>query len=215
MEGWLLIVITFASRKGGAGKTTLLTHLAVAAETAGAGPVGVVDTDPMQGLARWYDARKAKSPILARPDHGLTAALGALREAGCLVAMIDTPPSIGAEVLDAVRSADLVVVPCQPSPNDLRAVGATVEAIRMTKKSMVFAINRVKPRSRLTLDAAVALSQHGTVAPVQVGDRTDYAAAMIDGLAAQEIGSKAAADEMAALWAYVVSRVEVADVVAA
>lgn len=210
-----MIVITFASRKGGAGKTTLLTHLAVAAEAAGDGPVGVVDCDQMQGLARWYDARGAESPILARPDHGLAAALDALREAGCRVAMVDTPPSIGAEVLEAVRAADLVVVPCQPSPNDLRAVGATVEAIRVCRKAMVFTVNRVKPRSRLTLDTAVALSQHGTVAPVQVGDRTDYAAAMIDGLVASEIGSKQAADEMAALWTYILGRLEVGDVVAA
>jgi len=210
-----LIVITYASRKGGAGKTTLLTHLSVAADVAGAGPVGVVDTDPMQGTARWYDARKADTPILARPDKGLTAALDALRDAGCRIAMVDTPPSIGAEVIEAVRAADLVVVPCQPSPNDLRAVGSTVEAVRGSRKPLVFIINRVKPRSRLTLDAAVALSQHGTVAPVQVGDRTDYAAAMIDGLVAQEIGSKQAADEMAALWIYVMSRVEVSENVAA
>ena len=80
---------------------------------------------------------------------------------------------------------------------------------------MVFTVNRVKPRSRLTLDTAVALSQHGTVAPVQVGDRTDYAAAMIDGLVASEIGSKQAADEMAALWTYILGRLEVGDVVAA
>jgi len=97
----------------------------------------------------------------------------------------------------------------------LRAVGSTVEAVRGSRKPLVFIINRVKPRSRLTLDAAVALSQHGTVAPVQVGDRTDYAAAMIDGLVAQEIGSKQAADEMAALWTYVISRVEVPENVAA
>lgn len=210
-----MIVLTFASRKGGAGKTTLLTHLAVAAEAAGAGPVGVVDTDPMQGLARWYDARKADAPILARPDHGLEAALDALRQAGCRIAMIDTPPSIATDVIDAIKVATLVVAPCQPSPNDLRAISATVEAIAACRKTMIFVINRVKPRSRLTLDAAVALSQHGTVAPVQVGDRTDYAAAMIDGLAAQEIGSKAAAEEMETLWKYIIMRVEVPNAAAA
>ena len=45
--------IILASRKGGAGKTTLTCHLAVEAERRGHGPVGIIDTDDMAGLAKW------------------------------------------------------------------------------------------------------------------------------------------------------------------
>ena len=201
-------VIVLASRKGGVGKTTLACNLAVEAERVGAGPVGVVDTDPMAGLAGWWDARRhADAPALARPEPSLVAALAALRKQGCRTAIVDTPPSAGAEVAATIRFADLVLVPVQPSPDDLRAVGVTVELVERQRKPLCFILNRCKPRVRLTGEAAIALSQHGTVAPVQVADRAAYAASKIDGHSAAEL-SGAAAEEMDALWHYVAKRLE-------
>ena len=48
--------------------------------------------------------------------------------------------------------------------------------------------------AKITADAAIALSQHGKVAPVTVYQRTDFAQSMIDGRTAQELdpGSKSA-----------------------
>ena len=57
--------IVVAGQKGGGGKTTLVAHLAVAAERAGHGPVVVIDTDPQQTLATWWQAREADIPKLA------------------------------------------------------------------------------------------------------------------------------------------------------
>ena len=201
-------VIVFASRKGGAGKTTLASALAVEAERVGAGPVGVVDCDPMQGLAQWWDARRhAAEPILARPEPDLGAALEALEGQGIKIVMVDTPPAIDGSVAGIINRADLVVVPVRASPDDLRAIGSTVELVERAKKPLVFVINAVKPRVRLTMEAVVALSQHGTVAPVQVADRTDYAAAKVDGHTAPELdmGGRAAA-EITELWAYIAKR---------
>ena len=48
-------VLALASHKGGAGKTTLAAHLAIVADTAGAGPVAVIDTDPQGSLTDWID----------------------------------------------------------------------------------------------------------------------------------------------------------------
>ena len=68
---------------------------------------------------------------------------------------------------------------------------------------MIFVINMTKPRTRLTAEAAVALSQHGTVASTFVADRTDYAAAKADGLAAQELDPDGkAAQEMPELFGH-------------
>lgn len=196
-----------ASRKGGAGKTNLACHLSVEAERAGYGPVAVIDLDPMGGLSGWWDAREAPSPALARVETSLADTLEALRSHGYRTVFVDTPPSIGPEVSEAIGLADLVLVPCQPSPDDLRAVGRTVDAVALAGKPMIFVVNRVKQRARLTAEAAVALSQHGTVAPVFVVDRTDYAAAKSDGLTAPELEPVGkAAGEMRDLWAYVAKR---------
>ncbi|HEY2617702.1 MAG TPA: ParA family protein, partial [Acetobacteraceae bacterium] len=173
--------IILASRKGGAGKTTLTCHLAVEAERRGHGPVGIIDTDDMAGLAKWWDAREAATPVLARAEPDLAAGLAALQERGCHLVLVDTPPAVGGIVVAAIAAADLVMIPVQATPDDLRAVCVTVQAAESAGKPLLFVINRVKPRARLTADAAVALSQHGAVAPAFIYDRVDYAAAKIDG----------------------------------
>lgn len=202
-----MFVCVLASRKGGAGKTTLASHLAVESDRAGFGPIAVIDLDPMGGLSGWWDARQAATPVLARAETTLAETLAALRDGGFRAVFVDTPPSVGPEVAAAIAEADLVLVPCKPSPDDLRAVGRTVEAVARAGKPMVFVINMTKPRTRLTAEAAVALSQHGTLAPTFVSDRTDYAAAKSDGLTAQELepGGKAA-EEMRGLWKYIAGR---------
>jgi chromosome partitioning protein len=91
----------------------------------------------------------------------------------------------------------------------LRAVGATVDLARKAKRQLVFVINRTKPRVRLTGEAAIALSQHGTVSPAMLADRAVYAAAAIDGRTAPEIEpSGAAAAEVTDLWRYLTDRLE-------
>ena len=203
-------VIVVASQKGGAGKTTLASHLAVEAERQGRGPVVVVDTDPQGGLADWYNAREAETPVFVRPGPGgLPAALLEMARAGVRLVIIDTPPAITATISATLASADLVVVPARPSPNDLRAIGGTVELVEQAGKPMVFVINSIKPRVRLTNDAVLNLSQHGTVAPILVADRTGYAAAMTDGRTAPELDPDGpAAAEMAGLWTYLGARLE-------
>jgi chromosome partitioning protein len=209
-----MLVAVLASRKGGAGKTTLASHLSVEAERAGAGPVAVIDLDPMGGLSAWWDARKGETPVFARVDASASLAdtLAALKEGGFRVVFVDTPPSVGAEVATAIAAADVVIVPCKASPDDLRAIGRTVEVITRAKKPMIFVLNMTKPRTRLTAEAAVALSQHGTLAPTFVADRTDYAAAKSDGLTAQELEPNGkAAEEMRSLWDYVSNRAGLAE----
>jgi chromosome partitioning protein len=204
--------VVLASRKGGAGKTTIACHLAVEAERQGHGPVAVIDTDEMAGLAKWWDARQAETPILARAEPDLRAALAVLRSRNIRLVFIDTPPRIDAKVAATIALADLVLVPVQPSPDDLRAVGVTVELIQRAKKALVFVINRVKPRVRLTAETAVALSQHGPVAEAFLFDRVDYAAAKVDGLTAPEFDPEGrAAAEVTALWTYVATKLELTD----
>ncbi len=69
---------------------------------------------------------------------------------------------------------------------------------------MVFVINGAAQRAKITGEAAIALSQHGTVAPVTLYQRTDFAASMIDGRTAQEIDPMSrSAGEIVDLWKYV------------
>ena len=201
-------IIAVASQKGGSGKTTMAGHLAVMADRAGAGPVALVDTDPQGSLSEWWNARTAETPLFARTSTGrLETDIARMRTLGIKLLVVDTPPAIEATITEVIRLCDLVVIPARPSPHDLRAAGATVELIERLGKPMVFVINSATPRARITAEAVMALSQHGTLAPVIIHQRTGFAASMIDGRTVMEIpGEARSAEEMAQLWDYISKR---------
>lgn len=201
-------IIAIASQKGGSGKTTLAGHLAVQAELTGAGPVALVDTDPQGSLSEWWNARAAETPRFARTSPSrLAQNVEQMRALGIKLLIIDTPPAIETTITDVISLCDLVIIPVRPSPHDLRAVGATVDIVEKLGKQLIFVVNGATPRARITSEAVMALSQHGTLAPVILHQRTGFAASMIDGRTVGEIkGEARSADEVALLWEYIGNR---------
>ncbi len=201
-------VIVVASQKGGSGKTTLAGHIAVQAERSGAGPVAMIDTDPQGSLAEWWNAREAPTPVFVRTSTArLAQDIERMRFIGIEILVIDTPPAITSIIGDVVRHSDLVLIPTRPSPHDLRSVGATVELVEQHGKPLVFVVNAATPRARITSEAVIALSQHGTLAPSIIHQRVDFASSMIDGRTVMEIASATrSGDEIAQLWDYLYIR---------
>jgi len=198
-------IIAVASQKGGSGKTTLAGHLAVAAQEAGRGPVVLIDTDPQASLTGWWNARQLTTPLFAQASPArLAAGIDRIRGLGIKLLIIDTPPAIADTMIDAIRLADLVIIPVRPSPHDLRAAGTTIEIVERYAKPAVFVVNAATQRARITTEAVIALSQHGTLAPVVLHQRTGFAASMIDGRTVMEIpGDERSAAEIRQLWTYI------------
>jgi chromosome partitioning protein len=144
--------IVVANQKGGSGKSTIAVHLAAAAEQAGDGPVVISDTDPQGTAADWFNQRK-KSGIdtpryspLALSD--LRERIQALDEAGASYLFVDTAPSIGAVNADLFGFADLILVPLNPTPADLRALVKGLPLVRQSGKPFQFILTRVRPNLR-------------------------------------------------------------------
>lgn len=207
-ESTSMLVVAVASQKGGSGKTTLCGHLAVEAEKSGAGPVTLIDTDPQGSLSQWWNARAAKSPNFAKVGaFELSSALAHLKRTGIRLAIIDTPPAITDSISQVIAHSDLVIVPTRPSPHDLRAVGATVDIAERFGKPLIFVMNGATARARITGESAVALSQHGTVAPATIHHRVDFAASMVDGRTVGEVVPKSVSTkEIKDLWMYIQDR---------
>ncbi|MBR9826445.1 MAG: ParA family protein [Alphaproteobacteria bacterium] len=203
-------IVVFASQKGGSGKTTVSAHIAVEAERRGAGPVAIIDTDPQGSMAKWWNARKAEAPAFAHvsvPD--LVRDITALEEAGYRLIIIDTPPAVTSTISEVVGHADLVIVPTRPSPHDLRAVGPTVDIAQVQSKPLIFVVNSATARARITGETAIALSQHGCVAPATLHHRVDFAASMIDGRTVGEANPAGrSAAEVSQLWTYLDERLK-------
>ena len=130
--------IVIANQKGGSGKSTSVVHLAVAAEQAGDGPVVISDTDPQGSTVDWYNQRK-KSGI-DTPRYAplslseLAANVDALRKAGASYLFIDTAPSIGSVNAQLFTFADIILIPLNPTPSDLRALVKGLPTIKRSGK---------------------------------------------------------------------------------
>jgi chromosome partitioning protein len=85
-----------------------------------------------------------------------------------------------------------------------------VSLVRAEDKPMVFVINGAPVRARITAEAAVALSQHGAVAPALIHQRVYFASTMTNGQTVLEAapGSKAAG-EIEKLWTYVYQQLSI------
>ena len=210
-------VLVLASQKGGAGKTTLSRHLAVQAERAGEGPVVLIDADPQGGLAGWWNRRPADTPVFfASSLDDLPQHLVQAREGGFKLVVIDTPPQATALIRSVVRFADLVLIPTRPSPDDLDAVGRTIDIVDDANKPMVFVINGATKNARITGQAAIALSQSGTVATPMIHHSVSFPTSGIDGRTVSELEPTGSpAREIADLWTYVSARLRKSAKVAA
>jgi hypothetical protein len=115
-----------------------------------------------------------------------------------------------------VGLADLVLIPTRPSPDDLDAVGRTIDIVDDAKKPMVFVINGATKNARITGQAAIALSQSGTVATATLHHSVSFPTSGIDGRTVGELDPKSSsAKEVAELWSYVAARLRKSAKVAA
>ncbi len=202
-------MIAFVTQKGGSGKTTLAVNLAVAAEQAGA-KILILDLDPQASAEAWYQDREAERPRLARADAGeLPRAVELARRQGFSHVLIDTPGRDEPAVAAAIRVADFCVVPCRPTPADMKATPATAATIRRLEKPAAFVLTQTPPRGFRIREAELGLAVLGPVAPVGVVARNAFQDAHGRGLGITEYEPEGkAAQEIRELWAWLARKVE-------
>ncbi len=203
----MAVIITVAQQKGGAGKTTLAANLAAA--LAAERRVAVLDIDPQRSLARWHALRAAQSgavPLALSDAAGwrLAGELDRLRQ-GHDILLIDSPPQIATESRIAVRAADLVLVPLQPSPPDLWAAEGTLALAAAERRPARLLFNRAPAAGRLRAEVAAEVARRGwPLLAAALGNRAAIAAAFARGLGITETAPKSvAAAELRAVLAEV------------
>jgi chromosome partitioning protein len=208
-------IITIAARKGGVGKTTLAAHFSVIAAGEGQA-VLLFDTDVQGSLAWWWRLREGETPALVECRAAELAEITeSARLEGVSTCICDTPPHAENSILDAMRVADLVIVPTRPGPFDLAAVAATLELARSIGKTPLAVINHAPPQTgasepSIVSEARQALRDIGAeVAAAVVSQRVALSHAIIAGQTVSEYepGGKADA-EIAALWREIEGRLQ-------
>jgi chromosome partitioning protein len=198
--------VVLASTKGGVGKTTLATGLACEAASDGK-KVSVIDLDPIQSTAWWFELRgDARGPTLITDVGDLAHALATLASAGFDYVVIDTPPGPLSLLVAAVAGADFVVIPCRASPVDVEASTLVVELIRRANKPYAFVMNAVPVRSELVAGAIEFLRARGDVLDIIIPADEHHPKAMIEGRTARETGD--GGDDIRLLWREIATRLE-------
>lgn len=199
------LVFTIAQHKGGAGKTTLSAQLAAALQSTG-GNVLVIDVDPQGSLTEWHKIRsqtlrrKNKITLFQTQGWKMMRELPRMqREFDYIV--VDTPPHAESESSIAIRMADLVLMPMQPSPLDVWACAPTIKIIMQEKKPLMLVMNRVPPKSKLNDTIRDKLDgMNISVAKTTLGNRVAFASSIMQGLGVGEFDPRGlAAAEMTAL----------------
>jgi chromosome partitioning protein len=197
--------IVVANQKGGSGKSTLTVHLAAAAEQAGDGPVVISDTDPQGTTGDWFNQRKKAG--IDTPRYAplslvdLADRVRALSDAGAAYLFIDTAPSIGAVNADLFALADLILIPLNPTPADLRSLVKGLPLVKQSGALFQFVLARVRAKLKNNEGTAMALETLGLVLPTRMHERVIYADTFAHGKTALEIEPQGvAAQEVAALW---------------
>ena len=199
-------VVAIVNQKGGTGKTTLAINLAsVLAEK---GAVLLLDADPQASSQNWAAGEWTSPEGLAVKGMGkgnlLEQVRSVSREYDWII--IDGPPGITRTSADAVRAADLVLIPAKPSPLDVWAAADIVAAVRARQKTSngapkaAFVITMAQPRTRLGRQIDAALSEMGIpVLQARTTQRVSYPNAINDGNSVVDGHDQTARNEILAI----------------
>jgi chromosome partitioning protein len=199
----MAIVITVAQQKGGTGKTTLAANLAAA--LASTNKVALLDIDPQHSLTHWFGLRPKSAARLTFSDVSgwrVTGELDRLKAANDIV-LIDSPPQIDTDARLAIRGANLVLIPIQPSPPDIWAAEGTLKLAGAEKRKAAMVLNRVPATGKLRETIAAQLQRdRKPLLAATIGNRTGFATAFAEGLGITEAAPRSvAANELRALMA--------------
>jgi chromosome partitioning protein len=175
-------VISIVNQKGGVGKSTIAVNLAL--HMALKRKVVVLDSDPQKSTLETISSRKDKpldieftlephSRINAYNDHD--------------ICIIDTPPHNDKIAAIAVICSDLVLIPVQDSPMDIRATKTTITLVRKAQEKkdidIRFVISRIQPNTILARELPGYLKEMYGIEPLQaiVCNRVAYKQATIYG----------------------------------
>lgn len=157
-------VIAVLNQKGGSGKTTIATHLARALQLSGKS-VLLVDSDP-QGSSRDWAAVRADNPVPVIAIDRPTIERDLKNVAQKDFVVIDGAPQASDLAISAIKVADLILIPVQPSPYDIWATSDLVDLIHQRieltegKLKAAFIISRAIKGTKIGADIRQALADY-------------------------------------------------------
>lgn len=170
--------IMFSSQKGGVGKSYLSYSLSVATARAGK-RVLLLDMDKQGSVRQLWSERPehlaAPNMLDAAPTPEQLPELLKNATAHYDLCVVDTEGSQQTWIDNAMRLADLVVIPAGLNGMDLRAIDATQHYASVNKIPFVFVINKGEANPARAEDVRLLLQKYGKVLPTVIKQRVPHA----------------------------------------
>lgn len=184
----MVTVTTVANLKGGVGKSTITIHLATAAQMKGI-PTTIIDIDPdQQAAAKWNDSRATASPpVLSAVYSRLPQSIAEAERGGAELIFIDTA-AFEQKILNAsIQVANLILIPCRPTAQDVQYLTATTDIVAAHRKPAAVVLNQVEPRLPETEQARSLINKLGlALSPMHLSKAVAYQRAIAAGLGVTE-----------------------------
>ncbi len=164
----------------------------------------LIDLDPQKTAEAWFQDRDNDQPslVVAEPKQ-LPEILSRAAKAKVEAVIIDTAGRDEPATAAAIKAADFCLVPCRPSPADMKAIPPTAATIGRLQKPFAFVITQAPSRGPRVREAQVGLNMLGPVAPLPIVTRAAYQDAQGMGLGVLEFEPRGkASQEIANLWAW-------------
>ncbi|RUM43582.1 MAG: ParA family protein [Desulfocapsa sp.] len=181
------MIVTLTNQKGGCGKSTTTLNLALGTAALGYN-TALIDADEQKSCVETLQDFEKPNLTVYASGKGVDSLAEKVKDNFHFI-FIDTPPHSHHIMYKAMAVSDIIIIPLQASPLDIRSAKRTVEAceqIQLKVKRTIpcyFLLNRVNPRTKLSREIGTYIQELYTVPLLQsrLHNRVAYAQSLMYG----------------------------------